>query len=82
MIKIDFELELSQAEPEAKFLISCLVCPVHKKKCRVECDYDNTGLNAYVKNCCCKKIGEVAFYLLDYTGNFQHIEVDIRKSSE
>lgn len=72
----DYELELGNVQQEAKLLISFLVCPVHKKKCKVTFDYDNTGVNAYVEKCCCQKLGEVAYTLLASTGKFQEISIN------
>ncbi|MDY3512991.1 hypothetical protein PG303_07170 [Riemerella anatipestifer] len=73
---IDPETQLMQAKPTAKYLIRCLVCPTHKRKLRVECDFDDTGVRAFLSKCCCKPITEVALTLLENTQLFHTIEVE------
>lgn len=71
----DYELELAHAKPIAKFLVRFLVCPTHKTKLRVDCDFDRFGVNAYVSKCCCGDMEKVVFTLLNNTQLFQKIQI-------
>ena len=45
----DLENELRCAMDEVKPLVRSLTCPIHKRTARLIYDYDNRGINAYIK---------------------------------
>lgn len=44
---------LASAKEEATDIKNSMPCPVHKRKISFKCDYDNSGLNAYITRYCC-----------------------------
>lgn len=71
----DFELALSLAQEEVKENLKHLKCKTHKNKGRVSFDYDNLGLNAYIK-CCCIDHANKMKKAISETQSFRKIEIE------
>lgn len=71
----DLENELRIAMDEVKPLVRSLTCPIHKRKARLIYDYDNRGINAYIKKCCCQAFADVVAEKLEETKFFDNIEI-------
>ena len=49
----DYELDMKQGEEIANKIKSKMPCPIHKKKVRLDFDYDYNGANSYIIKYCC-----------------------------
>jgi hypothetical protein len=70
------EDELAFVQPEIKILFKDFRCPVHKRKAKIESDYDNEGLNAYVSEYCCPQFAQQVEQILWDTQRFRTVTVD------
>ena len=71
----DPEVSLWYAIEKAKPIVRSLCCPVHRRKARVQFDYNDRGLNAYITKCCCVAFADVVVKALQDAELFDHIEI-------
>lgn len=72
----DYEYLLAPAEEEAMEIKRRLICPVHRRKVRMCCDYDNDGINAHITGYCCKEFAAKVREALEELELFDRISIE------
>lgn len=67
---------LAAVKEEANEIKKSMPCPVHKRKILFQCDYDDSGLNAYITRYCCLEHAQRVAKAFKEAELFDHIHIE------
>jgi len=70
------ESGLAYAKEEANEIKKSMPCPVHKRKILFQCDYDDSGVNAYITRYCCLEHAKRVAQAFKEAELFDHIYIE------
>jgi hypothetical protein len=70
------EFGLAVAKDKANEIKKSMPCPVHKRKILFQCDYDDSGLNAYITRYCCLEHAKRVAKAFKEAELFDHIYIE------
>lgn len=70
---------LAAAKEEANEIKQAMPCPVHKRKVSFKCDYNNSGLNAYITRYCCLEHAKRVAEAFEEAELFDRVRIEKQK---